>query len=74
MPSPLEFTNYWLSHVRHSRVLGLRALEASKHHIVLELPYDQRLVGNPETGVIHGGALTTLNLSESSNASRNRSR
>ena len=27
---------------------------------VMELPYQDRLVGNPETGVLHGGAVTTL--------------
>jgi uncharacterized protein (TIGR00369 family) len=27
---------------------------------VLELPYAPHLVGNPETGVIHGGAITAL--------------
>lgn len=60
MPTPLEFTNFWLGHVRHSKQLGIRAIDASKEHILLELPFDERLVGNPETGVIHGGALTTL--------------
>jgi uncharacterized protein (TIGR00369 family) len=27
---------------------------------VIELPYDERLVGDPETGVIHGGAVSAL--------------
>lgn len=28
--------------------------------VELELPYDARLVGDPATGVIHGGAVSTL--------------
>lgn len=26
----------------------------------MELPYSDRIIGNPDTGVIHGGAITTL--------------
>ena len=26
----------------------------------MKLPYDDKLVGNPETGVVHGGAVTAL--------------
>ncbi len=27
---------------------------------VFELPYDARLVGNPDNGIVHGGAITAL--------------
>ena len=27
---------------------------------MFELPYDDKLVGNPDTGVMHGGAITAL--------------
>ncbi len=40
--------------------LGIRALSAVENELVVELPYDEAIVGNPETGVIHGGAITTL--------------
>ena len=46
-----------LNHCQH---LGIKALSASTGVLVLELPYSDRIVGNPETGVIHGGAITTL--------------
>ncbi|MCP5161987.1 MAG: PaaI family thioesterase [Hahellaceae bacterium] len=42
------------------RELGIRLVEARSNHLVLELPYSKRIVGNPETGIIHGGAITTL--------------
>lgn len=60
MTSPLEFVNYMLTRVRHCELIGMRALEASPQHILLELPYDERLIGDPETGTLHGGALTAL--------------
>ncbi|MCL1129510.1 PaaI family thioesterase [Shewanella sairae] len=42
------------------RKLKLKVLEASGNHVLMELPYDTQLVGYPDTGVIHGGVITTL--------------
>ena len=42
------------------RRLGLTVLEASEHHVLIELPYSTELIGYPDTGVIHGGVITTL--------------
>ena len=46
--------------VPHNRALGLRLVSIAEEGIVSELPYDERLVGDPDTGVLHGGAITTL--------------
>lgn len=46
--------------IRHCKVLNLRAISAQPGRLVLELPYSPHIIGNPETGIIHGGALTTL--------------
>ncbi|MEM1297873.1 MAG: PaaI family thioesterase [Pseudomonadota bacterium] len=44
----------------HSRELGMR-LHSSKGGVaVLSVPYDEKLVGDPETGVLHGGVITAL--------------
>ena len=40
--------------------LGLTVENAKKGELVLRLPYSNFIVGNPDTGVIHGGAITTL--------------
>ncbi len=45
--------------VPHNRALGLRLLSIDESGIVSELPYDDRLIGNPDTGFLHGGAITT---------------
>jgi uncharacterized protein (TIGR00369 family) len=46
--------------IAHSRALGIQVLEVTRDHVVYHLPYDLRFVGNPETGVLHGGAITAL--------------
>ena len=44
----------------HSRALGLKMLSAENGVAALACPYDPKLVGDPETGVIHGGVVTAL--------------
>ncbi len=46
--------------IPHTQDLGIEMLEAEGGHGLARLPYDKRLVGDPETGVIHGGVVTTL--------------
>lgn len=51
---------HMLKAVRHCQVLGLEFSSFEDSKLTLKLPYSQSIVGNPDTGVIHGGALTTL--------------
>ncbi len=44
----------------HARELGMQMTEISDGRAVLIMPYDPRLIGDPETGVIHGGAVSAL--------------
>jgi uncharacterized protein (TIGR00369 family) len=46
--------------VPHNQALGLRPLSVTREAAIFELPYDPRLVGNPDTGTLHGGAITAL--------------
>ncbi len=46
--------------IPHMRELGLETLEMGNGVAVMRLPYQERLIGNPETGVLHGGVVTTL--------------
>ena len=43
-----------------ARALSIRLDEIGSGTARMSLPYDARLVGDPETGVIHGGAVSTL--------------
>lgn len=42
------------------RELDMRLHEAADGVAVVSVPYDPRLVGDPETGVLHGGVITAL--------------
>lgn len=44
----------------HSKALGMKLKELGDGVAVFEMPYDERLVGDPETGVLHGGAVSAL--------------
>jgi uncharacterized protein (TIGR00369 family) len=46
--------------IPHNRALGMRVGKVEKAQAVFVLPYDLKLVGNPDTGVLHGGAITAL--------------
>jgi uncharacterized protein (TIGR00369 family) len=57
----LESMNRFLTDsVPHNRELGLRVVEVGVEDATMLLPYSEKLVGNPETGVLHGGVVTTL--------------
>ena len=44
----------------HSVALGMELVEIGDGFAVIRMPYDERLIGDPETGVIHGGAVSAL--------------
>lgn len=52
--------NEYLSHVPHAHRLGMRVAAHSGDVCDLVMPYSEDLVGDPDTGVIHGGAITAL--------------
>ena len=46
--------------IPHNQALGARVLHVTPSEVIFELPYDAKLVGNPDTGTLHGGAITAL--------------
>ena len=46
--------------VPHNRALGFEVVDVGPDFAVFRLPYAPHLVGNPETGVLHGGPITSL--------------
>ena len=46
--------------IPHNKALGMELLELDRGEARFRLPYDAKLVGNPDTGVLHGGAITAL--------------
>jgi len=56
----LDVARRFAMSIPHVVELGIVAIEASAGEGVMMMPYRQDLVGNPETGVLHGGVITTL--------------
>src|SRR5687767_5386296 len=48
------------SHITHSRAIGMRLVEIGGGTALMSIPYDRKLVGNPATGVLHGGVITSV--------------
>ncbi len=46
--------------VPHNLALGLKLCSVGPGWGLMRLPYAERLVGNPDSGVLHGGAVTSL--------------
>ena len=46
--------------IPHTNALGMRFLSLHRGRGSMAVDYDARLVGNPRTGVIHGGVITAL--------------
>ncbi len=44
----------------HSRALGMVLEEIGGGRVTLAMAYDPKLIGDPQTGVIHGGAVSAL--------------
>lgn len=50
----------FLAAIPHARELGLTLVAMGEGWAEVSMPWDGRLVGDPATGVIHGGAVSTL--------------
>ncbi len=49
-----------ISALPHAKALGLEIVNIGKGFAQIRLPYDPRFIGEPQTGVIHGGAVSAL--------------
>jgi uncharacterized protein (TIGR00369 family) len=55
-----RFLRTFAGAVPHNNALGIEVIDIGRGFAHHRLPYDAKLVGNPETGVMHGGAITAL--------------
>ncbi|MFT4792669.1 MAG: hypothetical protein ACJAVR_000094 [Paracoccaceae bacterium] len=46
--------------IPHTRALGMEFLSINAGVASMRVPYDERLIGDPKTGVLHGGVITAL--------------
>jgi len=57
---PLNGIQSILEKLPHIQALGLTTIELNRGSCLFQVRYAPHLVGNLETGVIHGGVITTL--------------
>lgn len=55
-----QIAQQFIEALPHARDLGMRLEDSGDGRAVISMPYDRRLIGDPETGVIHGGAVSAL--------------
>ncbi|MCC6214898.1 MAG: PaaI family thioesterase [Polyangiaceae bacterium] len=55
-----RFDQAFAQAVPHNAALGIRFADFDGAGVLIDLPYAAHLVGNPDTGVLHGGAVTAL--------------
>jgi uncharacterized protein (TIGR00369 family) len=60
MTNKANIARQFIEAIPHSRALGMRLTNLDDGVAVIDMPYDERLVGDPESGVIHGGAVSAL--------------
>lgn len=61
MPIPPEqIARQFIEAIPHSKALGMTIEEIGGGSCVISMPYDEKLIGDPRTGVIHGGAISAL--------------
>ena len=60
MPDKTDFARQFIESIPHSRALGMYLDEIGDGSAVISMAYDPRFVGDPATGVIHGGAVSAL--------------
>jgi uncharacterized protein (TIGR00369 family) len=56
----LAVARQFMEAIPHARALGMEFVEITDGEAEMRLPYDPRWIGDPATGVIHGGAVSAL--------------
>lgn len=60
MPDKAEIARKFIEAIPHSRALSMELVRIGDGHAEITMPYDARLIGDPATGVIAGGAVSAL--------------
>jgi uncharacterized protein (TIGR00369 family) len=55
-----QVSRAFMETVPHNQALGIRVVSLAEGEATMLLPYADQLIGNPETGVLHGGAISSL--------------
>lgn len=55
-----KFARRFIEAIPHAKALGLKLTRISNGEAEITMPYNEALIGDPLTGVIHGGAVSTM--------------
>ena len=55
-----QIARQFIEAIPHSKALGMHIVDIGDGSAVIEMPYDARFIGDPQTKVIHGGAVSAL--------------
>ncbi|SIT08985.1 uncharacterized domain 1-containing protein [Roseivivax lentus] len=55
-----KIARQFIASIPHAQMLGMQIEEIDDGYARIIMPYHARLVGDPQTGVIHGGAVSAL--------------
>ena len=58
--SRIQAARQFISALPHCRALGMEVVAIGEGTAEIEMPYDERFVGDARTGVLHGGAVSAL--------------
>lgn len=58
--SPRAIAKHFATALPHCKALNMRMDLLEDARAIMSMPYDEKLIGDPETGVIHGGAVSAL--------------
>ncbi|MBJ6371047.1 PaaI family thioesterase [Sedimentitalea arenosa] len=60
MVDKVKLARQFIEAIPHSRALNMQLTDIGAGTATIEMPYDDRLIGDPKTGVIHGGAVSAM--------------
>ncbi len=59
-PSRAKIAELFISSIPHARALGMEMQDVGEGKAEITMPYDEKLIGDPHTGTVHGGAVSAL--------------
>ncbi len=60
MVDKAKLARQFIEAIPHARAMGLHLSQIGEGEAELTMPYNEDLIGDPRTGVIHGGAISTI--------------
>jgi uncharacterized protein (TIGR00369 family) len=60
MPDKTQIARQFINAIPHARELGMEITKILDGEAEITMQYDPRLIGDPKTGVLHGGAVSAL--------------